>query len=284
MSQPGKTQRALLIGLLFPLVIFLFSCGTPAGPAKGSPEWYYTAAKEEFRSGGILKAEESLEKLEGMEGPYRARAVAWDLLVKSGRLLGYEELAEAYTSGWPRTRTNKTDFAREKSLQLKEIQGYSLHFLEALNVFDKAVTGPTVALEFPFPAGSGAPVPDLERLEKGIWPPDEQRSALVEKIMQRGLIRGISAGISGPDDVAGAQKVMQSGSTSVPMERFVLALADTTSRCATFYDDHHLSDSSRRKMFLERTVDLAKRISEKQPDNKDAKKLLDDAQKALKKK
>ena len=286
MPRPDKVVRYALFASLLSSFVFL-SCCAPAGPAKGSPEWLFSAAREEFKSGGILKAQESLEKLEEMEGnPYQARAVAWDLLIKGGRLMGYEEIASAYQDGFPNARDNKINFTREKEAQLTELRGSALHYLETAQHFDKIVKGDTVTLEFPFPDGSGAPVVDLERIQKGQWPTDEARSALYDKIMLRDMLRGLSIGITTADDVPGAQKAMASGTATVPMSHFLLAIADTTSRCATFYNEHYLSETDKRKMFLQRTIDMVKRIHDMKPDpavDKDAKKLQDAAEKELKK-
>src|SRR5207244_3346030 len=98
MFRPRKGFRFHRIGAVLAAVLLLPSCG-PKGPAPGSPEWLYQAAKDAFQNGDVVKTQEHLEKLQAQPGnPFQGRAAAWDLLVKSGRLLGHEELVDIYAN------------------------------------------------------------------------------------------------------------------------------------------------------------------------------------------
>ena len=291
MSPPSSTLRTLLILCVAALFLLLPACGGPSGPAQGSPEWLYLAARDTFRGGDIDKTQVHLGKLEELEGnPYQARAAAWDVLIKSGRLLGYEELVESYHAGWQHgVGANKLNFARDKNTMLKEIRGYALHLLEANTHFQKIVASQKldhVELEFPFPDGSAAPVVEIGRMEKGMWPVDTERELAVNKMLQRGLLRGIAGGITTLDDVPGAQKALQSGKTSVPLAHFQLGLANAMSSTAKYFGEHYIAESDKRKLFLGNTVEMAKKVLDLKPDadtEKAAKKLQADAEKELKK-
>src|SRR5258705_7817815 len=117
MSRPPDTLRPILIILLFLLILLFPSCGGSNAPAQGSPEWLYLAARDSFRGGDIDKAQEHLGKLAGLAGnPYQARAVAWNVLIKSGRLLGYEELVDSYNEGALHAAAGtKINFVRDRA-------------------------------------------------------------------------------------------------------------------------------------------------------------------------
>jgi hypothetical protein len=272
------------------LFLLLPACGGPSGPAQGSPEWLYSAARESFRGGDIDKTQVHLGKLEDQESPFQARAAAWDLLIKNGRLLGYEELVESYNAGWQHAvGANKLNFARDKDTMLKEIRTYGLHLLDANTHFQKIAAAQKldhVDLEFSWPEGSAAPVVEVERMEKGIWPVDSERELASSKMLQRGLLRGFAAGITSLDDVPGAQKAMASGKASVPITHFQLAIAGAMSTTAKYFGEHYIAESDKRKIFLQGTVDTAKKVVDLKPDadtEKAAKKLQADAEKDLKK-
>ncbi len=291
MTRPSKILRSLLILCVILLFLLLPACGGPSGPAQGSPEWLYSAAKDSFRGGDIDKTQVHLEKLENLEGnPFQARAAAWDVLIKNGRLLGYEELVESYNiASQHAVGGNKLNFSRDRDTMLKEIRGYGLHLLEANTHFQKIAAAQKldhVDLEFPWPDGSAAPVLEIERMEKGIWPVDSERELAKSKILQRGLLRGISAGITNLDDVAGAQKAMAAGKTEAAMARFQWAIAGVMSTTAKYFGEHYIAESDKRKIFLQNTVEAAKRVLDLKPDadiEKAAKKLQADAEKDLKK-
>jgi hypothetical protein len=291
MSRPLMILRPLVILCVVVLFLLLPACGGPSGPAQGSPEWLYLAAKDSFRGGDIEKTEVHLGKLEDLDGnAFQARAAAWDVLLKSGRLLGYEELVEAYNSGSQRAQVAiKLGFGRDRAVMLKEIRGYGLHLLEANTRFQKVAAAQKldhVDLEFPWPEGSAAPVAEIERMEKGVWPVDTEREMITSKMLKRGLLRAVSAGITSVDDVPGAQKAMQAGKTSVPMAHFQLAIADAMSTTGKYFGERYIAESDKRKIFLQAAVDTAKRVVDLKPDadiEKAAKKIQADAEKELKK-
>jgi hypothetical protein len=290
MARPSKILRPLLILCVAVLFLLFPACGGPSGPAQGSPEWLYLAARDSFRGGDIDKTQVHLEKVVAVESPFQARAAAWNVLIKSGRLLGYEELVESYHAGWQHAvGPNKLNFARDHDAMLKEIRGYGLHFLDANTQFQKIAVSQKldhVDLEFPWPDGSAAPVGEIERMEKGIWPVDTERDLTKNKMLQRGMLRGISAGITTLDDVPGAQKAMAAGKTSVPMVHFQFAIANAMSTTAKYFGEHYIAESDKRKIFLENTIETVKKVLDLKPDadmEKAAKKLQADAEKDLKK-
>ncbi len=282
MSQPRWAGLCLLLFFCF----LLISCeSAPKGPAKGSPEANYQAAKSAFRIGEMEKVHDYLEKLEG-SGPFAARAAAWQVLLESGMMLGPLELADVYDKTATRGGPKKVEYLREKSAQLKEVRAHALHLLETYPRFEKAVAGKTsIALEFPFPEGSAAPVVDLERIPKGMAMDAAQKEQMLANVMKRGIIRGFSAGISGIDDSAGAEKVMHTGAGEVPAAKFWLGVGESMARTGEAFGPKQINESSRLKEFYQHALDIVKMLKDMNPDadvQKAAKKLQADSEKALK--
>src|SRR5215475_6274858 len=85
----------------------LISCSSgPAGPEKGTPAFYWQAAKETFVLGDNMKTLEHLDRLVAPDNEYSTKALPWLLVVNSGMAAGYAELADHYEIG---ARANKAD-------------------------------------------------------------------------------------------------------------------------------------------------------------------------------
>ena len=282
-------QAGAVFTVLFSLIL-LTSCEKgPEGPAKGSPEWHFQAAKSSFRTGEWDKAEESLEKVEDVAGsPFFARASAWHMVLETGRLLGHGELVDAYDKGGPRSG-KKMDYLRYKGNDLKEVKRHAVHLLEGYahleQVLQGLAAGANVVLESPFPQGSGAPVADLERVYKGMAMSDEARALVHEAVLKRGMIRGYAAAVTSIDDAPGAQKAMESGRTQIPPAKLLLAIGQSMTRTAPLFGRTNLNEPDKEKLLWDRAQACAKKILESKPEaalEKDAKKLQADIEKGMK--
>ena len=162
------------------------------------------------------------------------------------------------------------------------------HLLEAYPHFEEAVlkqATPTVVLESPFPQGSGLPVPDLERVYKGMWMVEDARALMHQAVLKRGMIRGYSTALTAIDDAPGAQKALEKGSAEIPTAKFLLALGQSLAKTAPVFGRTMLNETNKEKLFWERTQACAAKILESKPDaavEKEAKKLKADADKGLK--
>jgi hypothetical protein len=281
MSQPQG--RVLICFLVLGVLTTLTGCGGAAskGPAKGSPEWLYDAARIAQKAHDWDKVHEHLDKLEPEAGPWQARALSWHMAVKAGLAMGHRELAEAYEKGWGRAGSRKSDYARMKDIQYREARRHVLHFLESYLQFQKIGGEGPVAVEFPFPEVSGAPVPELDKIYSGMWPADEARNQIHDKVIRRGVGRGVSLLLTAADDVPGAQKTLASGKADIPRAMFLMGAAQAMSKAAEIFERHKLNEPDKRRMLLEGVVASAKGAATGEFEKK-AKTLLADAEKALK--
>ena len=145
----------------------------PQPPKFGTPEWYWSAAGEQFSKGDFAKSQESLEKLMATDNPFRRRAAAWHVVVLAGLAEGHKELADAYEAGAGASKTQGAEFRRLVSEARRSARLYSLGLAQELDRFQKeSGDSAKVALEFPFPRGSATEVITLDRARKGMFPPE----------------------------------------------------------------------------------------------------------------
>ena len=74
------SQRLVAGARVFGLmtVLSLVSCTSGPPPVKmGTPEWFWSAAREQYAIGDFAKTQEHLERLMAGESPFRARAATW---------------------------------------------------------------------------------------------------------------------------------------------------------------------------------------------------------------
>lgn len=282
-------QAGAVLTVLFSL-LFLSSCSKgPEGPAKGSPEWLFEAAKSSFRTGEWDKAEESLEKIEDVAGnPFFARASVWHMVLETGRLLGHEDLVDAYDKGGPKSG-KKMDFLRIKQNDLKEVRRHAVHLLEGYKHFEQVLqtlpAGSKLTLESPFPQGSAQQVADLERIYKGMVMSEEARALMHEAVLKRGMIRGYSAALTTIDDAPGAQKALESGIAPIAAPKFLLAMGQAMAKTAPLFDRKNLNEPDKGKLLWENAQACVKQVLDSKPEaalEKEAKKLQAEIEKAMK--
>src|ERR1022692_1116216 len=71
-----------------------FSCSGSDGPQPGTPGFYWAAAKEAFSAGDYNKTGQHLDKLLASANEFTGRALAWQLILTSGTIRGYMDVAD----------------------------------------------------------------------------------------------------------------------------------------------------------------------------------------------
>src|SRR5881394_2771950 len=98
----AMSRRTLVAVSIVTLSCFEFSCssGDSAPRAeKGTPAFYWAAAGETFAANDFVKTSENLEAILKSENEYTARAQPWLLIVTSGMIRGYAEVADSLEIG-----------------------------------------------------------------------------------------------------------------------------------------------------------------------------------------
>ncbi len=278
------TQCRTAFILVFALL--LSACSSAKGPAPGTPEWLYAAARDSFTAGDFEKAADHLEKIERTgNNAYVQRARAWRLILTAGLANAYLELAQAYADGWSQARANRTAFLRQKTEYLKQARRHAIRMLEAYGAFVKDSADKPVVLEFPFPKGSAGQVAELDRVYKGMATADGLRATAQEKMLNRGLVRSVSTVLTTEEDAAGAQNVLKSGRAEAPPAKFLLVMGSALFKLSTIFERKNLDEIDTLKMCHERAQDAVKRVLELKPGaatETAARKLQADVEKAAK--
>src|SRR5215470_9621986 len=102
-----RTVSLCLAALLLTIgTLGLTSCSGTASTKLGTPEFYWSAAKETYAAGDYTKTLDHLDHLIQNQNEHAARAVPWSLVLTSGVAAGYMEIAGDYAAGARASKSN----------------------------------------------------------------------------------------------------------------------------------------------------------------------------------
>ena len=235
--------------------LWLSSCS--GGPPKmGTPEWYWSAAKEQFSAGDYTKTQAHLEELVGGESAFKPRAAAWNLVVMAGLARGYRELAEAYEAGGMATKNQSAAFLRTANEMQRSSRQYAIGLAERTPAFLKSTAGvDQYSLEFAFPAGSAAEAPALTNIRKGSMPLDGERLTAQRQTLARGLVLQTSAAVGAGEDAAKAAEMFKTSPVQVSRAVFLCGLAEGILQGSAIFDRKKLNEPDKKKILLQVAAD-----------------------------
>jgi hypothetical protein len=241
-------------------LLLAFACG-PAPPQKGTPAFYWGAAKETYAAGDYMKTIDHLDGILESDNEYTARAFPWSLLVTSGLASGYMELADQYEAGAKVKKEAPADFFRQVS-RCRTVAGrLTLHFADTLSKFNDTKEDP-VTMEFAFPPGTSALVPELASVAKGGLLPAAVADAAEKRALERGILLATVRAAGAPEDPPKAEQILKSGGGKVPRATFMLAMAQTLYEEAELYSWKRENDRDKRMILCHRAQDVLKLLPE----------------------
>ncbi len=278
MSLTSKRTLALCAALS---AFFLFmSCSTgPAAPEKGTPAFYWQAARETYAAGDYAKTLEHLDNLVATDNEFTARALPWSLVLTSGLAAGYMELADNYAIG---ARVNKSDpsgFRRVVSNSRGSANRLALQFADNFGKFDK-LKDSNITLAFAFPKGSGGQVTQLIKVTSGIILPAAEADTAQKRALERGVVLATCRAVGAPDDSARTAEIMKAGVTQVPRNTFMLAMTQSLFEESQLYAATKLDQPQKMQILCQRAQEAIKGL----PESKETKDLSGKIEKAMKKK
>jgi len=171
----GKIAVRLSGSLLLALAFSACSSG-PSAPRMGTPEWYWSAAREQFAIAAYTKTQEHLGKIVDSNSPLQARAATWRLVVLAGMARGHRDVARAYLDGSEAAKTQSAEFHVVVNDMRRYSRQYSISLAEEVMRLQKDMGNEEkYTLDFPFPIGSPLEVPALATIRKGFLPPEADR-------------------------------------------------------------------------------------------------------------
>lgn len=267
------------LGLILAIGVLISCSSGPAGPEKGTPAFYWQAAKETFATGDNMKTLEHLDKLLAPENEYAARALPWALVLTSGMASGYAELADHYEIG---ARMNKADpsvFRRYVGEYRTTAKQLSLQFADRFAKLGQ-VQGDTIALAFGYPRGTATPSPQLSRVTNGIALGQADADLAQTRTLERNILLSACRAAGSPDDTAKGESILKAPDAKVARAAFTLAMAQSLYDLSQIYGPTKADEPEKMRIFCERADEAMKGV----PESKESKELSAKIRTALKKK
>jgi hypothetical protein len=273
-----SAMRAMATGILVLLFCcLLISCSDGNAPKEGTPAFYWAAAQETFAAKDYVKTVKHLENASATDNEFTAKARPWLLVMTSGMARGYTDLADSFDAGAMSNKNSPTAFRRQTNTYRGEANRLSLEFVEVFDKFQKGKDDP-IPMAFPFPSGSAAPVPALNKVGAGIMPAATEIESAEKRAVERGVLLAVCSAVGAPDDPAKARELLKPGTFQVPRAAFVTAMANRLFDQSQLYSSRKMDDPQKAKIFCNRALDALKTV----PETKQTKDLSSKIAKSLK--
>ncbi len=232
------------------------SCSTGEGPpAPGTPKFYWAAAQETFLASNYTKASQHLEKVPRKEGEYADRVRPWRLILLSGLMQGYVNIAEGYEQGARNNKASPTRFRRGMSDFRSMSAQQAMQFGEAYMEFEKQAGKGDVSIAFPFPSrGSLAMPPQMRRIAEGVILPPAEIEEGHRAMLERAVMEAVCQAVGAKGDAPRAQQLLKTPPIQVPRATFELALADALYGAGKLFGPAKLSQPDRQEFFYDRVL------------------------------
>jgi hypothetical protein len=241
--------------LLLATLPFLSCSSGPPAPKTGTPPYYWQAALETYNAGDYRKAVEHLGKILRSDNEFAARARPLHLVLLSGQLRGYAELADRFEDGARATKGPQGPL-RKHTYDLRGLaHSLAIELSDSYAAFQKASPSGDVSVEFPYPArgGIGSP-PQLLRIAEGQTLPVHDIDTLQTTMVQRGVVQEVASAVGAPGDIAKAQEILKTIPAAVPRATFQLAMAKGLYEAARLYGPLKRSETPRQEFLCNQAL------------------------------
>ncbi len=278
----AKSRRVLFHATVgAALLVLLSACSTgPAPPAKGTPAFYWQAAKETFETGDYLKTAEHLDQVARPDGEFTSRAQPWLLVVTAGMTRGYMQLADSFQHGGRANKANPTPFRRYSDEFFARSNRQALQFGQAFLNFQKSPKEASIELAMPYPKGNPMRHMALTKVENGILVTDDEVTAAEKQMLERGVLMATCRASGSKEDVAKAQQVFTQPPVKIPRETFMFAMAELLSEIAELYGPYRTYQPERLEFFADTAMAALKEVPESKETKELAKKIDETKKKA----
>lgn len=264
-----RARRMVAAGAVITANLICFSCSTASRePQKGTPAFYWAAARQTYATGDYPKAIENLESLVDTNNEFTLRSRPWLLIMTSGMARGYMEIADFYEAGARMHKADPTPFRKQVSKARGNANRMALQFAEAFAGMQTVKDDPVI-LGFACPTGSAAPVAVLAKAGNGILPQEAEMESAEKTALSRAVLLATCRAAGAPDDTAKAQELFRTGEVKVPRATFILAMANALHEEAQLYGRQKLDLPDKLKIFCDRAQEALRSI----PQTKETKEL-----------
>ena len=226
-----KSPRPSFAAVLM-LALYSVSCSDSGGPPPvrtGTPAYYFQNAKDAYAKSDFRKTLDWLDKITNANpNEFTGRAWAFKLLLESGLIAGYKELAENYEYGQRNNKANPTPFIKKLTEYRGAATRMTLPFGEHYAEFGKAVTGGEAVIDFPFPAAGSTTRPaQLSAIAQGLAPTEDAAGQALKAMLARGVMLAICEAVGAKEDAAKARAALQTPPLKIPRGALEMVLAKT---------------------------------------------------------
>ena len=275
-----NTQRTLSMFALLSAFLLCLSCSSgPKAPEKGTPAFFWQAARETYAAGDYVKTLEHLDHLVATDNEFTARALPWSMVLTSGLTAGYMELAEDYTIGARMNKSDPSGFRRTVTDSRGTANRLALQFADNFAKLQKMKDDP-ITLAFAFPKGSGAQVAMANKVTNGIALAPADADMLQKRMLERGVVLAVARAAGNPDDSAKTGELLKTGEAKVPRATFLMAMTQALYEDSQLYVSTKLDQPQKMEILCQRAKEAVKTL----PEGKDSKELSAKIDKALSKK
>jgi hypothetical protein len=235
-------------------VLGLSSCSGPATVRVGTPDFYWSAARETYASGDFRKTADHLDHLIETQNEYTNRAIPWSLVLTSGMAAGYMDIADYYAAGARINKANSLEFRRKASEFRSMASPLALRFAQNIEKLDQ-ITG-SITLAFSLPNGNAALPPQLAQVSRGIELNPSDLANVQWLAIQHGVLLTACLAAGAPNDVAKTSEILGHSSAITSRAVFGRAMATMLERGASLYSREKLDDSNKMAILRQRARTL----------------------------
>ena len=196
-------SRRVGLWALIAVNLILLSCSTSNAPQPGTPAFFWAAAKETYAAGDYQKTVEHLGNIVSTQNEYVARAQPWMLILTSGMVLGYMDLAKAFDDGAHANRSQATNFHRQVNTYQGAANTLALQFADTFSKFQSK--DEFVTLAFTYPTGSPTEVMLLNKVAGGAWLPEAEIDTAQKRAIEHAVLLATCRAAGAKDDPAKAR-------------------------------------------------------------------------------
>lgn len=229
-------------------LLVLAGCATgPAPPKTGTPPYYWQSAMETYAKGDYQKTLEHLGKI-GAANEFSARTEPLRLVLMSGLMRGYAELADRFEDGARTTKGAQGPFRKRTYDYRGTAHSLAIQLSDAWTQYQTGNPSGAVTMNFPYPSrGAMNLPPQISRIAEGQTLPDHDVETLTATMLQRGVLQEVASALGSPGDAPKAQEALKAGSVEVPRPAFNLAMAKVLNDAALMYVASKRSEPARQE-------------------------------------
>lgn len=255
----NKKMRAVsaLLGAIGAACLFTACSGGDSNAVQfGTPAWYWQAAQDTFKTGDFGKTDEHLSELVKGDSEWKQRAAVWKVVLLSGLIRGNMELVEACKRGMEEKKSSIDALQNPLQQYQRDGRRFTIELLESWGKLKQAIgDGPTLPIEFPFPAGSASQSPVVTGIRAGTAPDAAQMIDAAKATLQRGVLLDITEYVGAGEDVPKAQGMFSTLPIQVPAVEFWNEVGNNLFDMTPLFGVRGINDPTIRKIMLERSLD-----------------------------